>query len=313
MTKSNNARSIVYLSLTALIWGVAFVFQSMGNDYMRTFTFTSARYLLGFLVLLPVILIKYFHPRFLADNDEIPIKQVPVKLTITAGVLCGLALGTATVLQQYGLQTTTVGKAGFITALYIILTPIFGLFIGKRCHFTIWIGAAIAVAGLYLLCITDGFSLSWGDALVMLCAVVFTFHIMMVDYFAPQTNGVLLSCIQFLVSGVVCGVLAFIFETPSLQQLQDGLIPVLYTGIMSSGVAYTMQILGQRNFNPTIAAMIMSLESVVSAVASYIAYAMGFLTMDQSLTAMQIIGCVLMFAAVIFVQLPFDRLKRRSH
>ncbi|MBQ1838286.1 MAG: DMT family transporter [Ruminococcus sp.] len=153
--------------------------------------------------------------------------------------------------------------------------------------------------------------LSWGDLLVLICAVLFSVHIMLVDHFAPHTNGVLLSCIQFLVSGVSCGILALIFEQPTWAQLQEGLIPILYTGVMSSGVAYTMQILGQRNFNPTIAAMIMSLESVISAVASYIAYALGFLTQDQSLSAMQILGCVIMFAAVIFVQLPFDKLKPR--
>ena len=292
MTKSNNIRSSAYLLMTAIIWGVAFVFQSMGNDHMQAFTFTSSRYLLGFLVLLPIVLIKYFHPRFLADSDEIPIKQVPLKRTALGGVLCGLALGAATMFQQVGLQSTTVGKAGFITTLYIILTPIFGLFLGKRCRFTVWIGAAAAVIGLYLLCITDDL----------------TVYIMLVDHFAPHTNGVLLSCIQFLVSGVSCGILALIFEQPTWAQLQEGLIPILYTGVMSSGVAYTMQILGQRNFNPTIAAMIMSLESVISAVASYIAYALGFLTQDQSLSAMQILGCVIMFAAVIFVQLPFDKL-----
>ncbi len=313
MSKSNNVRSSIYLSLTALIWGIAFVFQSMGNAYMGPFTFTAARYIFGFLVLLPILVIKFFHPHFLADNDEIAIREVPVRQTAVAGVLCGLALGTATVLQQYGLNFTTVGKAGFITTLYIILTPLFGLLIGKRCHFTVWIGAAVAIVGLYFLCITDGFSLSCGDSLVLLCAVMFTVHIMMVDHFAPRTNGVLLSCIQFFVSGVLCGVLALLFETPHWQQLKDGIITVLYTGIMSSGVAYTLQILGQRNFNPTVAAMIMSLESVVSAVASYFAYTSGFLTMDQSLTSMQILGCVMMFAAVIFVQLPFDKMKRRLH
>lgn len=313
MTKSHNIRSSIYLSLTAIIWGVAFVFQSMGNDYMEPFTFTSSRYLLGCLVLVPVILIKTFHPRFLADSDEIPVKKVPVRLTVTAGVLCGLALGAASMFQQYGVKFTTVGKAGFITTLYIIFTPIFGLFLRKKCHFTVWIGAAAALVGLYLLCITEGFTLSWGDSLVLICAVLFTIHIMLVDHFAPHTNGVLLSCIQFLVSGIVCGVMALLFEKPSLAQLSDGLIPILYTGVMSSGVAYTMQILGQRNFNPTIAAMIMSLESVISAVASYIAYAAGFLTRDQSLTAMQILGCAIMFAAVIFVQLPFDKLKLRRH
>lgn len=313
MAKTHHVRSISYLSLTALIWGVAFVFQSMGNEHMQPFTFTALRYFLGAAVLLPIILIKYFRPKFLADSDEIPIKKVPVRLTVTGGVLCGIALCAASLFQQYGIKYTTVGKAGFITTLYIILTPIFGLFFGKRCHFTIWIGAAAAVVGLYFLCITDGFSLSWGDLLVLICAVLFTVHIMLVDFFAPKTNGILLSCLQFFVSSVTAGILTFIFESPSWQQIYDGLIPILYTGIMSSGVAYTLQILGQRSFNPTIAAMIMSLESVISALASYFAYSMGFLSNDQSLSAMQIIGCVIMFSAVIFVQLPFDRLKARRH
>ena len=312
MTKSHNIRSSAYLLLTAVIWGVAFVFQSMGNDHMEAFTFTSSRYLLGFLVLLPSVAIKYAHPRFLADSDEIPVKRVPVRLTAIGGVLCGLALGAATMFQQYGLKSTTVGKAGFITTLYIILTPIFGLFLRRKCHFTIWIGAVAAVFGLYLLCITDGFSLSWGDLLVLICSVLFSVHIMLVDHFAPQTNGVLLSCIQFLVSGVACAVPALILEHPTLEQFQEGLIPILYTGIMSSGVAYTLQILGQRNFNPTVAAIIMSLESVISAVASFFAYELGFLTKDQSLSAVQILGCVIMFAAVIFVQLPFEKLRKHE-
>ncbi len=312
MTKTNNFRSVFYLSLTALIWGVAFVFQSMGNNYMGPFTFTATRYLIGGLVLLPVVIIKCHHPRFLADSDEIPIKKVPVKITALAGVLCGVVLGVASMLQQYGVKYTTVGKAGFITTLYIILTPIFGLFLRKKCHFTVWIGAAAAVVGLYLLCITDSFSLSWGDSLVLMCAAFFTVHIMLIDHFAPKTNGVLLSCIQFFVSAVLCWILAFIFEEPSFDKLWEGIIPILYTGVMSSGVAYTCQILGQRNFNPTIAAMIMSLESVISALAAYFAYEMGFLTQDQSLSALQILGCVIMFAAVIFVQLPFDKMKRRN-
>lgn len=308
MTKANNIRSSLYLSLTALIWGVAFVFQSMGNAYMGPFTFTASRYLLGCLTLLPVIAVKCACPRFLADPGEIPVKKAPVKLTVAGGILCGLALCAASLFQQYGVKLTTVGKAGFITTLYIIITPVIGLLLGRKCHFTVWIGAAAAVVGLYLLCITDGFTLSWGDSLVMICAVLFSVHILLVDHFAPKTNGVLLACIQFFVSGVTAGVLALLFETPSLSQIRDGLIPVLYTGVMSSGVAYTLQILGQRDCNPTVAAMIMSLESVISAVAAYIAYALGFLTQDQSMTAVQILGCVIMLSAVIFVQLPFDKL-----
>ena len=311
MTRANNFRSSVYLSLTAIIWGVAFVFQSMGNTHMQPLTFTSARYLLGGLVLLPIVIIKYHNPRFLADRDEIPIKKVQIKTTALSGVLCGLALGAATVFQQYGVKYTTVGKAGFITTLYIILTPVFGLLLGRKCHFTVWIGAAAAVVGLYLLCVTDDLSVSAGDLLVLVCAVLFTIHIMLIDRFAPLTNGVLLSCIQFFVSGVSCGILAFIFDAPQFEQFVNGIIPILYVGIMSSGVAYTLQILGQRNFNPTIAAMIMSLESVVSAVTGYLAYELGLLSEDQSLSAVQILGCVIMFAAVIFVQLPFDKMKRR--
>lgn len=304
MEKSHNLRSSIYLSLTALIWGVAFVFQSMGNDYMQPLTFTSSRYLLGGLVLVPILLIKIKHPRFLADSDEIPVTRAPKRLTLLSGVMCGLALGAATAFQQYGLQHTTVGKAGFITTLYIILTPIFGLLFGKKCGVRVWIGAAAAVVGMYLLCITDGFSVAWGDVLVLICAVLFTVHIMLIDRFAPHTNGVLLSCVQFFVAAFSCGVGALLFEQPSLSQFADGMIPVLYCGIMSSGAAYTLQILGQRNFNPTVAAMIMSMESVVSAVASYIAYACGWLSTDQSMTAWQILGCVIMFAAVMFVQLP---------
>lgn len=311
MTRANNFRSSVYLSLTAIIWGVAFVFQSMGNTHMQPLTFTSARYLLGGLVLLPIVIIKYYNPRFLADRDEIPVKKVQIKITALSGVLCGLALGAATVFQQYGVKYTTVGKAGFITTLYIILTPVFGLFLGRKCHFTVWIGAAAAVVGLYLLCVTDDMSVSAGDLLVLVCAVLFTIHIMLIDRFAPLTNGVLLSCIQFFVSGVSCGILALIFDAPQFEQFVNGIIPILYVGIMSSGVAYTLQILGQRNFNPTIAAMIMSLESVVSAVTGYLAYELGLLSEDQSLSAIQILGCVIMFAAVIFVQLPFDKMKRR--
>ena len=311
MTKTNNVRSIIYLSLTALIWGVAFVFQSMGNQYMEPLTFTASRYLIGGLVLVPIVLAKYFNPKFLADSGEIPVRKAPLKITVLGGICCGAALCAATLFQQYGLKITTVGKAGFITTLYIILTPLFGIFLGKKCRLPVWIGAAAAVVGLYLLCITDGFTLSAGDSLVMICAVLFTVHIMLIDYFAPKTNGVLLSCIQFFVSAFLSGIPAFFFEHPSIAQLGDGLIPVLYTGVMSSGVAYTLQILGQRNFNPTVAAMIMSLESVLSAAASYIAYNLGFLEQDQSMTATQILGCVIMFAAVIFVQLPFDKIRNR--
>lgn len=305
-------KNSAYLFLTALIWGVAFVFQTMGNDYMQPFTFNSARNFLGFLVLIPLVIFRLKKPSLSSGSEKGGQTKIPWKLTITGGVLCGLALATASMFQQYGMKYTTVGKAGFITALYIIITPIFGLFLKKKCPFTVWIGAAASVVGMYLLCVSERLTLSIGDLLILICAVFFSAQILLIDYFSPKTDGVLLSCIEFLTGAVICGVFAIFLEAPTLNQLIDGAVPVLYTGIMSSGVAYTLQILGQRNFNPTIAAMIMSLESVISAVASFIAYRLGFLKTDQSMTAVQIIGCVIMFTAVIFVQLPTDKLFRKK-
>ncbi len=297
--KNNNAKSVFCLFLTAFIWGTGFVTQTMGGNYMQPFTFVAIRYFLGGLVILPLALIIFFKDRKKkAENRLINIKQ-----TLCGGVLCGIALCSASLFQQYGVMNTTVGKAGFITAMYIIITPIFGLFLGKKCSLAIWIGAAAAVFGMYLLCINEDFSLSFGDLLMLVCAALFSVHIMIIDRFSPQTDGVVLSCLQFFTAALLSGILSLIFDKPTFSQIGDGLFPLLYCGIMSSGVAYTLQIVGQRNFNPTIAAMIMSLESVISAVAGYFAFKIGFLTEDQSLSPTQIIGCAIIFCAVIFVQL----------
>ncbi len=180
MNKTNNIKSSFYLSLTAIIWGVAFVFQSMGNNYMEPFTFNSARNFLGFLVLIPIVLIKLRKPEIFSGRNE--SFKIDKKITVIGGVCCGLALAAAGMFQQYGVKYTTVGKAGFITTLYIILTPIFGLLLGKKCHFTVWIGAVGAVVGLYMLCITESLSFSPGDILVLICAVLFAVHILLVDY-----------------------------------------------------------------------------------------------------------------------------------
>ena len=165
---------------------------------------------------------------------------------------------------------------------------------------------------MYLLCVSESFTVSIGDVLVFLCAVVFSIQILEVDYFSPKTDGVVLSCVQFFVCFILSSVLALIFDKPDISQIIDGIIPVLYAGVMSSGVAYTFQILGQKNFNPTAAAMILSLEAVISTVAGYLAFYIGFLTQDQSLTSTQIVGCVIVFGAVIFAQIPFDKLKIRK-
>ena len=305
--KINNVKNSVFLFFAALIWGTAFVFQSMGNDYMQPFTFSAARNFLGFIVLIPVVLIKITNSR-----RESTKTKIPFKITLFGGICCGLALTAASLFEQYGVKYTSVGKAGFITTLYIIITPILGIFLKRKCPWSVWIGAAASIIGMYFLCITDEFSISIGDILVFICAILFSVHILIVDNFAPKTDGVILSCIQFFVCFAISAVLALIFDATTLKRITDGIIPVLYAGVMSSGVAYTFQILGQKNFNPTAAAMILSLESVISAISGYISYSFGFLSQDQNLTIIQILGCAIIFGAVIFIQIPIDKLKRHK-
>lgn len=298
-TKLKNA---IMLFAAAFIWGTAFVFQSKANDYMQPFTFSAARCIVGAMVLLPFIIFKY------KKTSSKKKTNASIKNSIIAGVCCGVALTIASVLQQYGVKYTSVGKAGFITTLYIIFTPILGIFIKKKCPWTVWISSISAAIGLYLLCVTEDFFLSEGDMLVLICAVLFSVHILVIDYFSDKTDGLIVACVQLFICFIISGVLAFGFDKPSFEQLQNGTIPILYAGIMSSGVAYTLQVLGQKNFNPTAAAIILSLESVVSAIAGYVAYYLGFLNTDQSLSGIQIIGCIIVFVSVIFVQLPIDKL-----
>lgn len=297
-------RNSLLLFLTALIWGTSFVSQAVGMDSMGPFTFTAARSLLGGLVLLPVI--------FFRRSREAEKKPIPWRITLIGGVCCGLALTAAGLFQQFGIMGTTVGKSGFITALYIIFTPILGIFLKRKASLIVWIGALAAVVGMYLLCIDGSLTIGTGDLLVLICSVLFAVHILVIDYFSPLADGVMLSCIQFFVCAVISGVLMLIFEKPSLGQLIDGAIPVLYAGVLSSGVGYTLQIVGQKGLNPTAAALILSLESVISSVAGYLAYRVGFLTTDQTMTARQVAGCAVVFAAVILVQVPIPNRKRKK-
>lgn len=299
MNKGSFKNSLL-LFLAAFIWGVAFVSQSKGMEYMGPFTFNGVRSLIGAIVLVPVILFRY---RTSKDQPN-PWKAVDWKTTLTGGIFCGLALMIATTVQQIGIMYTTVGKAGFITALYIIFVPIFGIFIGKKVPGAVWVGAVMAAVGMYLLCIQGNFSIGLGDALIFICAVVFTIHILIIDHFSPKTDGVMLSCIQFFICGIICTTIALITEAPDFSQLINGAVPILYAGVMSCGVAYTLQIVGQKGVNPTIAALILSLESVVSVLAGWFAYKIGFLKDDQTLTGRQLLGCAIVFAAVILVQLP---------
>ena len=289
------------LLLAALIWGVAFVAQSVGMDYMGPFTFNGARFLMGSAVLVPVILFR----RKKADpaggrqvrTDRSGAKENAGKAALMGGVCCGLALCPAALFQQFGILYTTVGKAGFITTLYIILVPLAGIFMKKTLSSRIWTGAALAAFGFYLLCIKEGFSLSRGDALVFIGSVLFTVHILVIDHFSPKADGVELSCIQFLTAGVISSVLAFVFEKPELSALAEGIIPLAYAGILSSGVAYTLQVIGQRDTDPAVASLLLSMESVFSVLA-------GWMLLGQALSARELMGCALVFGAVILVQLP---------
>lgn len=304
--KDKKIRNSGLLFLTAFIWGMAFVSQSKGMDYMGPFTFNGTRSLIGALALLVFILLT-------GTLSKEKAKAIDWKITLTAGVLCGLALTVASTLQQFGIKYTTVGKAGFITTLYIIFVPMAGVFFKKRVAPVVWIAAVMAAVGMYLLCMTESLTLGTGDILVFLCAVVFSVHIMIVDHYSPKTEGVIVSCIQFAICGVVCSICALIWEQPTVAQLQGGMGSLLYAGVLSCGVGYTLQIVGQKGVNPTVAALIMSLESVFATVAGWIAYKIGFLTTDQSLTARQIAGCVIVFAAVILVQLPEEWFVKRKH
>ncbi len=293
--KKTQIRNSLLLLLTAVIWGIAFVAQSAGMDYVGPFTFLCVRSLIGGAALLPVL---WFLERQKSDTQK-QKERTPEKrrLLIKGGILCGLALCFASTFQQYGIQFTTVGKAGFITACYIILVPIAGLFFGKRCGLNIWIGVLLAVGGLYCLCITETLRIGKGDILVLICAFIFSAHILVVDHFSPLVDGVKMACIQFFVCGLVSGAGMLLLEHPAISDILMAWQSILYAGLLSSGVGYTLQIVGQKGLNPTVASLILSLESVVSVLA-------GLLILHQTLSGREILGCVLMFAAIVLAQLP---------
>ena len=290
--KSQQMKSSLLLVLTAFIWGVAFVAQSAGMEYVGPFTFVFARNILGCATLL-----LYLTLRKGKEKEKEPKKENSRALWL-GGVCCGIALFGASIFQQIGIQETTVGKAGFITALYIVIVPILGLLFGKRVLPQVWVSVLIAIGGMYLLCMQEGsLSIGRGDLLVLLCALVFSGHILIVDHFSPIVDGVKMSCIQFLVCGLLSGVGMILTEKPDLAAIQSACLPIAYAGVLSSGVGYTLQILGQKNVPSTIASLILSLESVFSALA-------GWVLLGQGLSGRELLGCVLIFGAIMLAQLP---------
>lgn len=281
----------ILLVLTALIWGCAFVAQSVGMDYVGPFTFNMARFLIGAIVLLPVI---WFMDRQRKTGAE---KGAGQKTLIVGGICCGIALAVASTLQQWGILFTTVGKAGFITAMYIVIVPLLGIFIGKKVRPLIIGCVAIAVVGFYFLCMTESLRLGLGDFLVLLCAIAFSIHILVIDHFSPKVDGVKMSAIQFLTAAIISAVPTLLWEQPVFTEILQAWQPVLYAGVMSCGVAYTLQIIAQKNADPTVASLLLSLESVFSVLA-------GWVLLGQELSLKELFGCVLIFCAIILAQLP---------
>lgn len=289
-------RQNLFPVLAALIWGTAFVAQSVSTDFVGPMTFNAIRSLIAALVLLPVGAI--FRRRTTPAVAEAP--RGSRRDLIFGGVLCGIALSVASTLQQAGLSETSAGKAGFITALYIVIVPVLGLFLHHRAPVTVWLGVVLALAGLYFLCITDGLAIQTGDLYVILCAIVFSVHILLIDHFTERVDGIALSCAQFAVAAVLCGGGMFLWETPNWGAILSCLWPLLYVGVFSSGVGYTLQILAQKGANPTVVSLLLSLESVFSVLA-------GAIILGDRLSGREILGCVLMFGAVILAQFPAPR------
>ena len=291
---NKNLRGALILLLAAIIWGFAFVAQSEGMEKIGAFTFQASRMLLASLVLLPTSLI------FSKIRERSTGKKEPFldKKTLLAGMACGFFLFAATALQQIGIAYTSVGHAGFLTALYLLIVPLLGIFTGKRVRARIWLCILLALVGLYLLCMTgEGFSMSLGDVLVTLCAFVFALHIITVDKLAQELDGVKVSFVQMTFAGLISLFCAFVFEEPRIADIASSWLPIGYAGVLSCGVAYTLQIVGQKYAEPTVASIVMSLESVFAVLG-------GALLLSQIPSLFELAGCALMFTATVISQLP---------
>lgn len=296
--KYNQMRQVVFPILAAFIWGTAFVAQDLCADSIGAFAFNATRYFVAVLALLVVILIsdklKKNKPTLTAQEKKAANKQLWL-----GGLCCGAALAIASNFQQAGLVAgTDAGKAGFITALYVVLVPVFGLFFKRKVSLPTWIAVVLSVVALYLLCIKGDFSLAPGDLLVLVCAVCFAVHILVIDHFTAYCDGVKLSCLQFLFAGIISTICMFIFEDVDFAAILSCALPLLYVGIFSCGVGYTLQILAQKDSNPTVVTILLSLESVFAVIA-------GAIILKQQMTVREYIGCAIMFAAVILAQIQF--------
>ncbi len=289
------------LLLAAFIWGSTFVAQSAGAELVEAFTYQSTRSFIGGFVLLPVIFLMERAAK--KKPDYTPPTKKDRKMLFIGGIACGAVLTVAACLQQFGIKLSTVGKSGFITALYVVFVPIAGLIFKKKPRPIIWLCVTLAAVGMYLLCMTESLKLSAGDTLLLLCAFCFTAHIMVIDHFTNYCNPVKMSCIQFFTSGIISGILMLIFEKPDINIILSAWLPICYAGVLSSGVAYTLQVVCQKNTEPTVASLLMSLESVFAVLS-------GAAVLGEIPTLRETVGCIIMFAAIILAQIPLPSLKR---
>ena len=289
-------RNSLLLLITAVIWGCAFVAQSVGMNYVGPFTFLCSRSVIGVAVLLPVI--AALEKRKNGQAAPPPkLRAEGQKMLLLGSLCCGGVMFAASMAQQMGLLYTTVGKSGFLTACYILFVPIVGMVLGRRCGRLVWCGVGLAAVGMYFLCIQKGVGFGRGDLIALLGAVLFSGHILVIDHFSPKVDGVKLACGQFATCAVLSGMGMLLFESPTLAAIHAAWLPITYAGALSSGVGYTLQVVGQKGMNPTVASLIMSLESVVSVLA-------GWVLLGQAMNGREIFGCVLMFAAIVLAQMP---------
>ncbi len=298
------------LLLTAFIWGVAFVAQSVGMDSVEGFTFNGIRTVLGALVLLPVVLVRNSNAKKPLNETQLKTHKATTKKTLLYGMILGVIFCAAGNFQQFAFNHTTSGKIAFITAMYMFFVPLIGIFLKKKTPALTWLCVALGFVGMFFLCMNpnDMSGLNRGDLLAIICSILFAVHILTIEKFAPGVDGVMLSCVQFFVGGGISCALMFIFETPQIAAIKAAIIPILYAGILSCGLAYTFQIIGQKYTEATVASIVLSMESVFGALA-------GAILLHELLTGREIFGCVIMFIAIILSQLAgpiTDKIKAKK-
>lgn len=302
MTKERKRKTKVFgvflLLLTAFIWGVAFVAQSVGMDSVEGFTFNGIRTLIGGIVLLPFVLFREKKLTSTMESAQLTAHKALNKKTLVYGMIIGVILCVASNFQQYAFNHTTSGKIAFITAMYMFIVPVLGIFLKKKTPVLTWLCVALGFVGMFFLCInpSDMTAFNRGDLLALICAIFFAVHILTIEKFAPGVDGVKMSCVQFFTSGIITLVLMFIFENPQISAIRSAIVPILYAGVLSCGLAYTFQVIGQKHTEATVASILLSMESVFGVLAAAI-------ILHEMLTGREILGCVIMFVAIILSQL----------